>query len=118
MCLMAEISARSSVSSLQSLSVHLDPWSLLRLTTLVAPFSSKCGSYAWYCSWSPGTPSSDLDIMLPDKEMQATLNMTVVATSTLKNSASYMSYVAVTIYIHCSIPVSIPPFHSIFQSSD
>ena len=36
MCLMAEISTRSSVSSLQSLSVHLDPRSLVGLTTLVA----------------------------------------------------------------------------------
>ena len=40
MYLMAEISTRSSVSSLlclvTSLSVHLDPWSLLGLTTLVA----------------------------------------------------------------------------------
>ena len=36
MCLMAEMSARSSVSSLRSLSVHLDPRSFLGLTTLVA----------------------------------------------------------------------------------
>ena len=51
---MAEISAQSSVSSLQSSSVQLDPRSLLGLTTLVAVFldSSKRGSYAWYCSWS------------------------------------------------------------------
>ena len=55
MCLMAEISAWSSVSSLCSLSVHFDPWPLLNLTTLVAAFlnSSKLGSYAWYYSWSP-----------------------------------------------------------------
>ena len=67
---MAEISARSSVSSLQSLSVHLDPRSLVGLITLVAAFlnSSKRGSYAWYCSWSLGTPSSDCDIMIPNKE--------------------------------------------------
>ena len=65
MCLMAKISARSSVSSLWSLSVHLDPPSLLGLITLVAAFlnSSKCGSYAWYCSLSLGTMSSDHDIM-------------------------------------------------------
>ena len=70
MCLMAEISAQSSVSLLQSLSVHLDPRSLLGLTTLVTAFlnSSKRGSYVWYCSWSPGTPSSDRDVMIPDKE--------------------------------------------------
>ena len=66
---MAEISAQSSVSSLQSLSVHLNPRSLLGLTTLVAAFlnSSKCGSYGWYRSWSPGTLSSDRN-MIPDKE--------------------------------------------------
>ena len=34
---MAEISAQSSVSSLRSLSVHLNPQSLLDLTTLVEP---------------------------------------------------------------------------------
>ena len=47
MCLMAEMSARSSVFSLRSLSVHLDLWPLLGLTTLVAALinSSKCGSY-------------------------------------------------------------------------
>ena len=47
---MAEISAQSSVSLLQSLSVHLDTRSLVGLTTLVAAFlnSSKYGSYAWY----------------------------------------------------------------------
>ena len=70
MCLMAEIIAQSSVSSFQSLSVHLDPQSLVGLTTLVTAFlnSSKRGSYAWYCSWSLGTHSSDSDIMRPDKE--------------------------------------------------
>ena len=36
----AELSARSSVYWLQSLSVHLDPQSLLDLTTLVAAFLS------------------------------------------------------------------------------
>ena len=43
MCLMAEISARSSVSLLWSLSVCLNPWSLLGVTTIVAAFlnSSK-----------------------------------------------------------------------------
>ena len=48
MCLMAEISARSSVSSLQSLSVHLDRWSLLGLTTLVVAIlnGSKHGTVA------------------------------------------------------------------------
>ena len=35
---LAEISPQSSVSLLQSSSVHLDPWSLLGLTTLVAAF--------------------------------------------------------------------------------
>ena len=35
---MAEISAQPSVSWLQSSSVHLDPWSLLDLTTLLAAF--------------------------------------------------------------------------------
>ena len=67
---MAEISAQSSVSLLWSLSVHLNPRSLLGLTTLVAAFlnNRKRGSYAWYCSWSPGTTSSDRDIMIPDKE--------------------------------------------------
>ena len=68
MCLMPEISAQSSVSLLRSLAVHLDPGSLLGLTTLVAAFSSKHGSYAWYCSWSPGTPSSDRDITISDME--------------------------------------------------
>ena len=69
MCLVAEISTQSSVSSLRSLSVHLDPRSPLGLTTLVAAFldSSKHASYAWYCSWSPGSKSSDRD-MIPDKE--------------------------------------------------
>ena len=45
--MMAEISARSSVSSLRSSSVQLDPRSLLGLTTLVPAFldSSKRGSY-------------------------------------------------------------------------
>ena len=45
---MGEISVRSLVFSLQSSPVHLDPRSLLGLTTLVAAFlnSSKCGSYA------------------------------------------------------------------------
>ena len=64
------MNARSSVSSLQSLSVHLDSRSLLGLTTWVAAFvnSSKRGSYAWYCSWSPGTTGSDLYIMISDKE--------------------------------------------------
>ena len=67
---MAEISARFSVSLLWSLSVHLDPRSLLILTNLVAAFlnCSKHGFYAWYCGWSPGTPSSDRDIMISDKE--------------------------------------------------
>ena len=67
---MAETSASSSVSLLWSLSVHLYPRSLLGLTTLVKVFlnSSKCGSYAWYCSWSLGTMGSDRDIMIPDKE--------------------------------------------------
>ena len=43
--------------------MHLDPWSLLGLTTLVAAFlsSSKYGSYAWY-----GLVSGD--IVMPDKE--------------------------------------------------
>ena len=47
-------------------SVHLDPRSLLGLTTLVAAFlsSSKRGSYAWYKGWSPGTLSSDRDIAM------------------------------------------------------
>ena len=63
MCLMAEIVAHSSVSSLWSLSVHLDPRSLLGLTTLVAPFlnSSEPGSYMHgtvACLWGP---SSDRD---------------------------------------------------------
>ena len=35
---MADFSARSSVSSLRSLSVHLNPRSLVDLTTLVAAF--------------------------------------------------------------------------------
>ena len=41
---MAEISARLSVSSLRSLSVHFDPRSLQGLTTLVAVFlnSTTC----------------------------------------------------------------------------
>ena len=67
---MAEICAQSSVSLLRSLSVHLDPQSLVGLTTLVKVFlnSSKCGSYAWYCSWSLGTMSSDYDIMIPDMQ--------------------------------------------------
>ena len=38
MHLMAEISAQSSASSLWSLSVHLDPRSLLGFMTLVAAF--------------------------------------------------------------------------------
>ena len=107
MCLMAEISARSSVSSLRSLSVHLNPWLFLGLTTLVAAFlnSSKRGSYAWYCSWSPGTHSSDCDVMIPDKEecWQHALDLLIqplrwdksrrhiLASSTLKDSTSYTS---------------------------
>ena len=103
MCLMAEISARSSVSSLQSCLCNLT----LGHTTLVAAFlnSSKRGSYVWYCSWSPGTPSSDRDIMIPDKEecWQHALDLLIqplrwdksprhiVASSTLKYSASYTS---------------------------
>ena len=73
-CLMAEISAQSSVSSLQSLYVHLDPRSLLGLTILVAAFlnsSSEYGSYAWYCSKSLGTRvlTAVCDIiMISDKE--------------------------------------------------
>ena len=49
---MAGTIARSSVSSHKFLSVYLDPWSLLGLTTLVAAFfnSSKRGPHAWYCS--------------------------------------------------------------------
>ena len=106
-CLMAEISAQSSVSSLWSLSVHLDPRSLLGLTNLVAAFlnSSKHGSYAWYCSWSPETPSSDHDITIPDKEecWQHALDLLmqplpwdksprhIIASSTLKDSTSYTS---------------------------
>ena len=58
MCLMAEMSARSSVSSLRSLSVHLDLRPLLGLTTLVAALinSSKRGSYMHgtvACLWGP-----------------------------------------------------------------
>ena len=106
-CLMAEISVRSSVSSLRSLSAHFDPRSLVSLTTSVAAFlnRSKRGSYAWYCSWSPGTPSSDCDIMIPDKEerWQYALDLFiqplrwdksprhVLASSTLKDSTSYTS---------------------------
>ena len=107
MCLMAEISAHSSISSLWSLSVHLSPRSLLGFTTLVAAFlnSSIDGSYAWYCSWSLGTPSFDRDIMMPDKEecWRHALDLLIqplwwdktprhiVASSTLKNSANYTS---------------------------
>ena len=47
---MAEISVQSSVFLLQSSSMHLDPWSLLGLTTLVEAFlnSSKRGPHVWY----------------------------------------------------------------------
>ena len=127
MYLTPEISVQSSVSSLQSLSVHLDPRSLVGLTTLVAAFlnSSKRGSYAWYCSWSPGTPSSDCDIMIPDKEecCQHALDLLIqplrwdkshrhiLANSTLKEQRQ-LHELAVTMNSHCSIPFSIPPFHS------
>ena len=123
---MAEISAWSSVSSLWSSSVQLDPRSLLGLTTLVAPFlnSSKRGSYAWYYSWSLGTSSFYCDIMIPDKEecWQHALDLLVqplprhiVASSTLKDSISYtrvsFNYVHspfhFTIPFHRSIPYSI-----------
>ena len=52
-------------ASLQSLSVHPNPRTLLVLTTIAAAFlnSSKCGSNAWYCSWSL---SSDRDIRIPE----------------------------------------------------
>ena len=50
-----DYSARSCLFT-SSLSVYLDPRSLLGLTTLVAAFlnSSNHDPYAWYCSQSPG----------------------------------------------------------------
>ena len=44
---MAEISARSSVSSLRSLSVHLDPRSFLGVMTLQPSLIEVIPAYAW-----------------------------------------------------------------------
>jgi len=88
-------------------SVHLDPRSLLGLTTLVAPYS-------------PVTSSSDhLTMML---EKVATLDLPIQPQRWGK-SPSYsttLNKVPVTrvTYTHHSIPFSTPPLHPIFHSSN
>ena len=94
-----------SVSLFRSLSVHLDPRSLVGLVTLVAAAFPSVVSMALMhgtVAGLRGTHSSDCDIMIPDKEecWQHALDLLIqpprsprhiLASSTLKNSASYTS---------------------------
>ena len=111
---MAKITARSSVSLLQSFSVRLGRRSLLGLTTLVAPsltivsVAPMHGTVAslwdpefwlWHHDTRQRTMLAALDLLIQplwwDKSPRY-----IIATSTLKNSTKQH----VTMYIHRSIP--------------